>query len=305
MEGNPRIKDWIKAFRLRTLPLAFSCILTGSAIAYSYKGFDYIILMLALTTTLFLQVLSNLANDYGDFLKGTDNQDRVGPERAMQSGSISKSQMKVAMIIFVFLCFFSGVSLVLYAGRDISIGYPISFILLGLLSIVASIKYTAGKGAYGYKGLGDLFVFIFFGLVGVIGTCVLHLRFFELKMILPAISIGLFSSAVLNLNNMRDWENDKASGKYTLVVKLGLARAKVYHQSIILIGMLSSIGFVIQNDFKMINLLFLIAFVPLLIHLKKVRSIRNESPKSFDPELKKVALTTFLFSILFWLSIAQ
>ena len=293
------VKDWIKAFRLRTLPLAFSSIITGTALAFD--EFDSIIFFLALATTLFLQVLSNLANDYGDAEKGTDNENRVGPERAIQSGAISKSQMKNAIIIFVILSFSFGVSLVAYAMRNAHLGYTLFLLITGILSIVAAIKYTAGKTAYGYKGLGDLFVFIFFGLVGVLGSKFLYTTSFELASLLPAMTIGLFSAAVLNLNNMRDWENDKASQKNTLVVKIGLKKAKKYHFTILILGIASSIAYVLQIEFRLVELIFILAFIPVVLHLRTVAKIKGDSAE-FDPELKKVALSTFLFSLLFLLS---
>lgn len=290
---------WIKAFRLRTLPLAFSSVITGTALAIDH--FDSVTFILAILTTLFLQILSNLANDYGDAEKGTDNENRIGPKRSIQSGIISKSQMKNAIVSFVFLSLLSGLSLVFYATRTISFWYPLTFILVGVISIVAAIKYTAGKGAYGYKGLGDLFVFIFFGLVGVVGSSILYIHDFYFSMLLPAITIGCFSAAVLNLNNMRDWENDKASNKNTLVVKIGLLKAKKYHFTILMIGVFSSIAYVFQHEFRIIDLTFILAFIPVVLHLKTINKI-DKTPAEFDPELKKVALSTFLFSILFLLS---
>lgn len=295
------IKHWLKAFRLRTLPLAFSSVITGTAVAIDIGFFDWITVSLALITTLFLQILSNLANDFGDAEKGTDNENRIGPKRSIQSGVISKVQMKKAIVVFVCLSLFSGLGLVFYATRTISLWYPLTFILIGVISILAAIKYTAGKGAYGYKGLGDLFVFIFFGLVGVVGTAVLNVHDFYFSMLLPAITIGCFSAAVLNLNNMRDWENDKSSQKNTLVVKIGLQKAKKYHFMIVIIGLFSSITYVFQQDFRLIDLTFILTFIPFFLHLKTIQKI-NKTPAEFDPELKKVAVSTFLFSILFLLS---
>jgi 1,4-dihydroxy-2-naphthoate octaprenyltransferase len=290
---------WIKAFRLRTLPLAFSSIITGTALAIDH--FDAVIFVLAILTTLFLQILSNLANDYGDAEKGTDNENRIGPERAIQSGAISKCQMKKAIIIFVILSFSFGVSLVAYSMRNSHLGYTLLLIVTGISCIVAAIKYTAGKKAYGYRGLGDVFVFIFFGLVGVLGSKFLYTASFELASLLPAMTIGLLSTAVLNLNNMRDWENDKASGKNTLVVKIGLTKAKKYHFTILIIGIASSIFYASQLGFRLVELTFVLAFIPVVFHLRRVAEIQ-ENPTDFDPELKKVALSTFLFSLLFLLS---
>lgn len=295
------MKKWLSAFRLRTLPLAFSCIITGSALADKRGAFDLQIFILAIITTLFLQILSNLANDYGDAQKGTDNENRVGPTRAIQSGEITAKQMKKAIVVFVVLSLISGLSLVFSAFGTNSLRQVFLFIGLGILSIFAAIKYTAGKRAYGYAGLGDLSVFLFFGIVGVIGSSMLYDFNFDLSHLLPATTIGVFSAAVLNLNNMRDIENDRASGKNTLVVIIGPARAKKYHFFILIVGVLLSILFVLKTNFKIINLLFIISFLPILIHLVKVVNIKE--PKEFDPELKKMALSTFLFSILFWISI--
>lgn len=300
MNKSPTIKDWISAFRLRTLPLALSCILVGSAIAFQEGHFVRSVFILALTTTLFLQILSNLANDLGDAEKGTDNENRVGPDRAIQSGKITKEQMKKAVALFVVLSLASGVSLIYVGNLGENVLAQLGFIVLGIACIIAAIKYTAGKSAYGYKGLGDLFVFIFFGLVGVCGSFYLYNKNLEIKHILPAMSIGLFSAAVLNLNNMRDHENDKASGKFTMAVKLGIKKAKLYHFTILIIGMLSSLFYVIQSPFIPLNLLFVLSYIPLVIHLITVG--KNKSPEDLDPELKKVALSTFLFSILFWIS---
>ncbi len=301
MSNSPSIKDWLDAFRLRTLPLALSCILVGSGMAYGSTSFNWIIFILAISTTLFLQILSNLANDYGDSEKGTDNKDRVGPVRTIQSGKITPAQMKKGIIGLVILTLISGISLIYNSNLGENILAQIGFVLLGVICIIAAIKYTAGKGAYGYKGLGDVFVFLFFGLVGVCGTYFLFTKEIHLLQVLPGISIGLFSAAVLNLNNMRDIDNDGASGKNTLVVKIGLSKAKIYHLSIILVGITTSIVYVLQNSYSIINFLFIISFIPLVIHLIKV--FQTKIPANLDPELKKVALSTFLFSILFWISI--
>ena len=293
------ILSWIKAFRLRTLPLAFSSIIMGTAITHQY--FNWVIFSFSILTTLFLQVLSNLANDYGDFKKGTDNDDRVGPDRAMQSGEISNHQMKIGIIIFVILSLISGLTLVFYATRNTNIIYPVGFVLLGLLSILAAINYTMGEGAYGYKGWGDIFVFLFFGIVGVVGTGFLFSQKLDILYFFPAVTIGCFSSAVLNLNNMRDIKNDKACGKRTLVVKLGLRKAKIYHQIIIISGMILSLLYFVLRGGSLINSIYILSYIPFIIHLLRVRKITES--KGFDPELKKVAFSTFAFSLLFWFSI--
>lgn len=295
-----KFKAWIKAFRLRTLPLSFSAIILGAAIVQINYTINYQIFGLILLTTLLLQILSNLANDYGDAVKGTDNNNRVGPTRAIQSGEISANQMKNAIIITSMLSLFSGFYLLFIAFDGNFNYYFIGFLILGLLAIFAAIKYTVGKNAYGYSAKGDFFVFIFFGLVSVLGTYYLLTKAFDWIIILPGITVGGFSTAVLNLNNMRDIENDKIVNKITLPVKMGLENSKKYHYSLFFWAYLSYIMFCFMKfDVKQNYLIFLpliiVAFIQ-LPHLKKVSKIKDY--KQFDPELKKIALSSLLFSIL-------
>ncbi|WP_313807605.1 1,4-dihydroxy-2-naphthoate polyprenyltransferase [Flavobacterium sp.] len=290
------MKKWIEAARLRTLPLSVSGIIVGSSYAY-YKGHDnWKIVVLALLTTLFFQILSNFANDYGDGVKGTDNENRVGPKRAIQSGAISVSQMKRAIFITSLLSLLSAVALIYVAFGKKDFGYSLLFFFLGIASIVAAIKYTVGKGAYGYSGFGDVFVFIFFGLVSVLGSNFLFAKQFDWLLVLPAISIGMLSVAVLNLNNMRDIENDKNSGKNTLVVKMGLISAKQYHHFLVFTPLLLMLLFSVLTKTSVIPVL-ITSFV-MIKHIKVVN--KAQTYKDFDPELKKVALGTFLLSLLFF-----
>jgi 1,4-dihydroxy-2-naphthoate octaprenyltransferase len=290
------MKHWIQAARLRTLPLSVSGIIVGSAYAY-YQGFsDWRIVVLALLTTLGLQVLSNYANDYGDGVKGTDA-NRIGEKRLVATGIITAEQMKKAVIITAVLTFIIALLLIYVAFGKENFALSLIFILLGIGSIGAAIKYTVGKSAYGYSGFGDLFVFIFFGLVSVIGSNFLFTHFIDWKLFLPASAIGLLSVAVLNLNNMRDIENDKIAGKNTLVVKMGLKWAKKYHEIILAIGMLSFMLFLMLIKSSLLPVLLI--NIPIIMNMNKVN--KSEKYKDFDPELKKVALSTFALSILFWL----
>ena len=292
------MNHWIQAARLRTLPLSVSGIIVGSAYAY-YQGFsDWRIVVLALLTTLGLQVLSNYANDYGDGVKGTDA-NRIGEKRLVAAGVITAEQMKKAVIITALLTFIIALLLIYVAFGKENFALSLIFILLGIGSIGAAIKYTVGKSAYGYSGFGDLFVFIFFGLVSVIGSNFLFTHFIDWKLFLPATSIGLLSVAVLNLNNMRDIENDKIAGKNTLVVKMGLKWAKMYHEIILLIGMLCFLVFSILIKTSLIPVL--IINIPIIMHMGKVS--KSTKYEDFDPELKKVALSTFALSLLFWLTL--
>lgn len=293
---SKKIQAWISAARLRTLPLSVSGILVGSFYAFAQGYNNWTILCLSLLTTLGLQVLSNFANDYGDGVKGTDNENRIGPQRALQSGAITPSEMKRGIIITSALTLASAVALIYISfGRE-NFGYSLFFFFLGLAAIAAAIKYTVGASAYGYRGLGDVFVFIFFGLVSVLGCYFLYAKRIDPLLILPAVSIGLLSVAVLNLNNMRDIVSDAMSGKNTLVVQMGATKAKIYHFVIILTALILTVIFAILYKFELKQYLFIIAYIPLLLHLKVVA--KNREPRDLDPELKKVALSTFFLSIL-------
>ena len=286
---------WINAFRLRTLPLAFSCIIMGSGLAFGDDQFNLTVFVLALITTLFLQILSNLANDYGDFVKGTDNKNRVGPERTLQAGLITKDEMVTAMWIIALLCSVFGVWLIYEGTKGLNLHRAGLFAILGLAAMGAAVKYTMGKNPYGYAGLGDVFVFLFFGWLGVIGSYFLHTHSIDIKIVLPASAIGFFTTAVLNINNMRDHEADAKSGKNTLVVRIGISWAKRYHFMLNFIGVL----FIVLYTVPAINAIwcFLFGFV---LFIKPAREIlRSKDYTSFDPYLKKQAIAIFLFTIIF------
>ena len=294
------MNNWIKAFRLRTLPLAFSCIIMGSGLAYADGGFNLTVFGLALITTLFLQILSNLANDYGDFVKGTDNEERIGPDRTMQSGLITKSEMVKIMWVIALFCSVFGVWLIYEGTIGLDLKKAGLFAILGLSAMGAAVKYTMGKNPYGYAGLGDIFVFLFFGLLGVLGSYFLHTHTLNWDLLLPASSIGLFTTAVLNINNMRDCEADKKSGKNTLVVKIGIEKAKDYHRALIFGGILLAITFVFPSP----NYFHYIFAITIPIFVGFVQSIQKRNDfENFDSFLKKQAITTFIFSILFVIGI--
>lgn len=311
------IKNYIKAARLRTLPLSVSGIIVGSFLGhqfafnklwnnsfareidvYTTKLYESPIFWLAILTTIGFQVLSNFANDYGDGVKGTDKH-REGEERLVASGAISPKQMKLAMIVTAIVTVAIALLLIYTAfGKD-NFGYSVLFFLLGMASIVAAIKYTVGKSAYGYSGFGDLFVFIFFGLLSVVGSYFLFTKELNFTVFFPAFSVGLLSVAVLNLNNMRDRVHDKSAGKNTLVVKIGAEFAKYYHYYLIIASLLFALLYTVIHYQQPYQFLFLVAYIPLGKHLVFVA--KNIEEKLLDGELKKVALSTFLFAILFGL----
>jgi len=289
------IQAWIQAFRLRTLPLALSSIFMGIIASYIHHGFEVQISLWAVMTTLLLQILSNLANDYGDALKGTDNAQRLGPERAVQSGKISAVAMKNAIIIFAMLSLFSG--LILIWKSHIDLIKAAVFLLLGILAIAAAIKYTVGHKAYGYSGFGDLFVFIFFGFVAVLGSFYLNTSYLSWDVVWASITVGLLSMAVLNLNNMRDLENDKSSGKNTLAVRFGIKKAKLYHTIIINIAFFSLMLFMIVNELSWQAHLALLMYPLFISDLMKID--KETDLQKLDPFLKRTALKTFFLMIVF------
>lgn len=291
------VNSWISAARLRTLPLSISGIIAGTAIAAGEGYFNIVIFSLALGTTLGFQILSNFANDYGDGVKGTDNEDRIGPARAIQSGLITASEMKMAMIITSIATLILALLLIYTAFGCENFLYAIIFFILGVGAIIAAIKYTVGNKAYGYMGLGDLFVFLFFGLVAVFGSYFLYALELNWYVILPAASIGLLSTGVLNLNNMRDRASDAKAGKNTLVVKLGDRKARHYHYFLIIGAIFFLLIYSAFTASGWNDLIYVAGFIPLVLHLNRVG--KNESPVLLDPELKILALTTFAISLLF------
>lgn len=265
-----------------------------------YKEFDSVILILALLTTVGFQVTSNFANDYGDGVKGTDNDDRVGPKRALQSGILSRAQLKKGIIVTIAIDMALVMVLIYFAfGLDHMV-YPIVFLLLGGASIWAAVKYTVGKSAYGYRGLGDVFVFVFFGLLAVMGSMFLYTKYLTGLSVLPAIAIGSLSTAVLNLNNMRDYNSDKKANKNTLVVTMGIKRAKAYHYGLLIAAFLGILLFCLIGFDDRSALLPIVAFVPIVAHMRKVYT--TSKPERFDPELKKLALSTFFLAVLLYVS---
>jgi 1,4-dihydroxy-2-naphthoate octaprenyltransferase len=299
------MKHWIEAARLRTLPLSVSGIIVGSMYALANptddvltptEVFNWKLFAFAIITTLGLQILSNFANDYGDGIKGTDNEDRVGPKRTIQSGVITPQAMKRAIVLTSILTLLSAIYLIFLAFGAHNLGYSLFYLILGIAAIASAIRYTVGNSAYGYRGFGDLFVFVFFGLVSTLGVNFLYSKQLDAVLILPATAIGFLSVAVLNLNNMRDEASDRKSVKNTLVVKMGIENAKKYHYFLIVGAMILVLLFAVLSDFNFDQYLFLLAYIPLIKHLNTVR--KNENTKLLDPELKKVALSTFALSIL-------
>jgi 1,4-dihydroxy-2-naphthoate octaprenyltransferase len=290
------LKHWIAAFRFRTLPLALACIGMGSFLAAYYDVFDLTVCLLSLSTTLCLQILSNLANDYGDTIHGADSADREGPKRSVQQGHISQQQMKNAIIVFSALSFINGISLLIVALEFGSIAFY-SFLAMGIMAIFAAIAYTNGKRPYGDLGLGDFFVFLFFGVVGVCGTYILHSGHFNMLILFPAISCGLLATGVLNVNNIRDIKSDEKAGKRSIPVRLGRSKAKIYHFSLIATAWISIVVFLWLNDGGNSKYLVLLSLPLFVFHL--LRLSRAKTSTEIDPLLKQLALSTLFFVVAF------
>lgn len=287
---------WLDAARPKTLPLALVSILTGSVLAYSTHQFSFVVAVLAFLTATLLQILSNLANDYGDAVKGTDNDKRLGPMRAIQSGAVTQKDMKLAMIINVVLTMISGLVLVMYALE--SLQSILAFIGLGVLAIVAAIAYTVGNKPYGYVGLGDISVFIFFGLLGVAGTYFLHTGIVAPLLILPAVGCGLLAVAVLNINNMRDIENDEECGKKTVAVRLGQRRAKHYHFVLLAGAVLAFAAYLIHQPAPIwICLPFLLSLLVTFKHGKAVW--QAQEPAQIAPMMPVIVKCSMVTNLLF------
>ncbi|MDC1080612.1 1,4-dihydroxy-2-naphthoate octaprenyltransferase [Flavobacteriaceae bacterium] len=292
---NSKTQIWFKAARLRTLPLSLSGIIVGNSLAYDTDKFSWVVFVFSLATTIALQVLSNFANDYGDGVKGTDNDSRIGPPRVLQQGLLSRKELKKGIQICTAVALILALSLIFFAFGISELKYSLIFILLGIVSIVAAIKYTVGSNAYGYRAMGDLFVFVFFGGVSVLGSSFLQTQALDTTLLLPASAIGLLSVGVLNLNNMRDINTDKQANKTTIAILLGAKKSKIYHAFLLFSAVLLAVFFVKLTSQR--SYLFMIAVLPMMYHLKRV--LGYENPKDFDPELKRLALCTFLFAILF------
>ena len=299
------MKHWIEAARLRTLPLSVSGIIVGSMYALANptddvltptEVFNWKLFAFAIITTLGLQILSNFANDYGDGIKGTDNEDRVGPKRTIQSGVITPQAMKLAIVLTSVLTLLSAIYLIYLAFGAHNLGYSLFYLILGIAAIASAIRYTVGNSAYGYRGFGDVFVFVFFGLVSTLGVNFLYSKQLDAILFLPATAIGFLSVAVLNLNNMRDEASDRKSGKNTLVVKMGIENAKKYHYFLIVGAMILVLLFAYLSNFNFDQYLFVLAYLPLVKHVMTVS--KNHNSRLLDPELKKVALSTFALSVM-------
>lgn len=295
------LKYWIYAARLHTLPLSISGIILSTLIAFSRGYWNILIFLYSCITSLILQILANYSNDYGDYIKGTDNNQRIGPKRTLQMGYISILLMKKAIILFSFLSFILSIILILESFDIKDIIVIFFFIILTFFGIYSAVAYTVGKNNYGYKGYADIFVFFFFGLVSLQCTYFLYTYSFDIGILILSMSIGCFSVAVLHLNNMRDIKNDKKNNKYTLAVKIGLKKSKLYYIFLILFPFFSGSIFVLINYKNFYQWLFLTLLIPIYIHLIKIITINNY--EDFNLELKKIVFLNLFYTLLIGLTL--
>ncbi|PJG83608.1 1,4-dihydroxy-2-naphthoate polyprenyltransferase [Caviibacterium pharyngocola] len=289
------LKMWLETARPKTLPLAAASIVTGSALAYWRGGFSWQVALLCLLTTLLLQILSNFANDYGDHRKGSDTAERIGPLRGIQQGAISAAQLKTALFVLIGASLLSG-ALLIFVAYQSAVDF-IAFLLLGIIAIVAAITYTVGEKPYGYMGLGDISVLIFFGLLGVCGTYYLQVHQLDLMIFLPALSAGLLATAVLNINNLRDIEQDKKAGKHTLAVRLGPTKGRFYHCALLFVGALCYVIFALFAFTHWLGFIFLLSYPFLLKHALFV--YRSRDPLALRPMLAQMSMLALLTNLLF------
>ncbi|UXN37059.1 1,4-dihydroxy-2-naphthoate polyprenyltransferase [Avibacterium paragallinarum] len=289
------VKMWVETARPKTLPLAAASIIMGAALAYWDKQFSWQISLLCLITTLLLQILSNFANDYGDHQKGSDTAERIGPLRGIQHGVISAAQLKKGLILMSLASLFFGFWLIALAYQTYADLF--AFSLLGGLAILAAITYTVGAKPYGYMGLGDISVLLFFGILGVCGTYYLQTHQLNLMIFLPALSTGLLSTAVLNINNLRDIEQDRKAGKNTLAVRFGAKNGRIYHCLLLAVAALCNVIFALLNFHHLVSFIFLLVYPLLVKHALYV--YRNRDPLLLRPMLGQMSMLALLTNLLF------
>ena len=298
--------NWIQAARLRTLPLSISGIIIGSFTARwrllsEGSKWDWQIFALAMLVTILYQILSNFANDYGDGVKGTDRLRTENAEiRMVASGKISAQKMKSAVIITAGLSLLAAIALIYKAFIPNYLSEFFIFLGLGVLCILAAIGYTIGKNSYGYMGLGDVMVFIFFGIVSVGGSYFLFTKTWSWDILLPASAVGMLSTAVLNLNNMRDMESDRLSGKETFALRIGFRNAMIYQIVLMQLPLIFILIFLMMNNLHIkkgyYSFIVMIMFFPTTALRRKI--MQTKDPKELDPFLKQTAIITLATAIL-------
>ena len=294
-----KVAVWVKTARLRTLPLSVSGILVGSGLALVEQQINWLLFGLCLLITIGFQITSNFANDYGDGVKGTDGADRVGPARAIQSGALTPKELLKGIYLSSTLSLALAIWLLWMSFGEDQLLLAVFFFILALISIGGALKYTMGNNPYGYQGLGDLAVLLFFGLLAVWGTRFVLTQSWSVIEFLPALAVGLLCTAVLNLNNLRDHISDEKHGKRTLVVKMGFSNGKRYHLSLLFVSLFLFVLYLLISQAA--PRLYFTLWPYVILGLHAIRVVAIDDPVKLDPELRIVALSTFLLSLSFLL----
>ncbi len=289
MAKKSKFRIWLISIRPKTLPAACAPVIIGLSLAYQEVMINAWAAIFTMITAILIQIGTNLANDYYDYIKGKDTHLRVGPVRATQAGLVSKREMKTAFIITFSLAGLCGIYLIFIGGLPI--------LIIGVLSITFGILYTAGPFPLGYNGLGDLFVFLFFGPVAVMGTYYLQTSHINLTTLIASIPAGFLSVAILVANNLRDYQSDKQSGKRTLVVKIGYRFGLFQYFFSILISFIFPLILVLMTKNHYYSLLSI--FV-ILLAIKPFRTLlATREPKKIFGVLGQTSLLLFIYSIIF------
>lgn len=280
--------------RLRTLPLSTGGVLLGILLATADFRVDLWTGVLTVLTTVCLQILSNLSNELGDVLHGTDTQDRKGPQYGLNGGVLSIAEMKRLIGVFVVLCLVFGTAMTLRSFGTLWDMTAILILLLGAAAIMGAMRYTLGRNPYGYRGLGDVYVFLFFGLVAVLGSYFVASHTLFWRLLLPGAAVGCFSVGVLNVNNIRDMETD-APNRVTVAIRLGERKAKIYQTVLIVLGWLLMLAYCQLRMFSWWHYLFVLTLPLYVLHL---RGVWQRSGKALDPMLPLLVVSTFLLCLL-------
>ena len=280
--------------RLRTLPLSTGGVILGILLATADFKVDIWVGVLIVLTTVCLQILSNLSNELGDVLHGTDTADRKGPQYGLNGGVLTIGEMKVLIAVFVVLCLVFGTAMTLKSFGTLWDLTPILVLLMGAGAIMGAMKYTLGRNPYGYRGLGDVYVFLFFGLVAVLGSYFVASHTLFWRLLLPGAAVGCFSVGVLNVNNIRDMETD-AANRVTMAIRLGEKRAKIYQTILIVLGWILMLAYCQLRMFSWWHYLFVLTLPLFVLHL---RGLWKRSGKALDPMLPLLVMATFLFCLL-------
>lgn len=285
----------LKSMRLRTLPLSLAGITVGTALASTFHPLEWPVVVALALTTAFLQILSNLSNELGDTLHGTDTAERQGIHYSIQDGEMSVAEMKKLIAVITVLCCLSGLLMIWLSFKTIFALEPICLLALGAAAIWAAMHYTLGENPYGYRGLGDLFVFIFFGLVDVLGAAYVSIHDIRLLWALPAAAVGCWSIGVLNVNNIRDMKTDAAT-RNTVALRLGLRNARRYQTLLISAGWILMLCYSFASPGGWTHWLYVITIPLFVLHLRGVW-MRND--RALDPMLPLLVMSTFATAILF------